>query len=85
MNSDSTSPRKRLDPYTRRRLYLRLGQVIMLAGAVMAVVHWLTHLEAFGPEQPPLLIDLAIGYPMAALLLIAGVVVASRKPKQEKR
>lgn len=57
----------------------------MLAGAVMAVVHWLTHLEAFGPEQPPLLIDLAIGYPMAALLLIAGGVVASRKPKQEKR
>ncbi|GAA1727212.1 hypothetical protein [Microcella frigidaquae] len=74
-------PRKTMDDYTRRRLYLRVGQVIMVAGGIMAVVHWLTHLEAFGPEQPPLWLDLAVGYPMAMLLLVLGGVVASRKPK----
>lgn len=74
-------PRKRMDEYTRRRFYLRIGQVIMAAGGIMAIVHWLTHLEAFGPEQPPLWLDLAVGYPMAMLLLVLGGVVASRKPK----
>jgi len=44
-------PRKTMDDYTRRRLYLRVGQVIMVAGGIMAVVHWLTHLEAFGPNS----------------------------------
>ncbi|WP_228545815.1 hypothetical protein [Microcella flavibacter] len=68
-----------MDDYTRRRVNLRVGQIIMIIGAGMGVVHWLTHLEAFGPEQPPLLLDLLVGYPMAALLLILGGVVASRK------
>ncbi|MER3386340.1 MAG: hypothetical protein RIA38_08865 [Microcella pacifica] len=79
--SEPRPARKRLDDYTRRRLFLRIGQAIMVAGGIMGLVHWLTHLEAFGSEQPPLLVDLAIGYPMAALLLILGGVVASRKPK----
>ncbi len=79
--SEPRPARKRLDDYTRRRLFLRIGQAIMVAGGIMGLVHWLTHLEAFGPEQPPLLLDLAIGYPMAALLLILGGVLSSRKPK----
>ena len=51
----------------------------MLAGVVVGIVHWLTHLEAFGPEQPPLWLDLVAGYPMAAVLLIAGGIVAGKK------
>ncbi|MBX9719161.1 MAG: hypothetical protein K2X36_10025 [Microbacteriaceae bacterium] len=86
MNSSDPQPaKKRLDDYTRRRLYLRIGQAIMVVGGVMAVIHWLTHLEVFGSEQPPLLIDLAIGYPMAVLLLVLGGVVASRKPQSSSK
>ncbi len=77
--------RKKLDAYQRRRVYLRVGQAIMLAGGIMALIHWLTHLEVFGPDQPPLLIDLAIGYPMAALLLIFGAIIASRKPRVQEK
>ena len=37
---------------THRRL-VRLGQAIMLIGFLVAVTHWLAHLEAFGAGQPP--------------------------------
>lgn len=67
--------------YRRGRIYVRTGQVLMVAGALIAVVHWLTHIEAFGPGQPPGWLDLAAGYPMGAVLLIAGAIIAGRKPK----
>ena len=51
----------------------------MLAGVVVGIVHWLTHIEAFGPEQPALWLDLLAGYPMAAVLLIVGGIVAGKK------
>ena len=72
-----------LDPaekYRRRRLYLRIGQAIMAVGFVVAVVHWLAHLEAFGPAQPEGWVDLVAGYPMGMLLILAGAIIASRKP-----
>ena len=65
--------------YRRKRRFVRIGQVLMLAGVVVGIVHWLTHIEAFGPEQPPLWLDLVAGYPMAAVLLIAGGIVAGKK------
>jgi len=68
-----------VNKYRRRRRFLRTGQVLMLAGTVVGIVHWLTHIEAFGPEQPPLWLDLFAGYPMAALLLMSGGIVAGRK------
>lgn len=52
----------------------------MLAGVVVAIVHWLMHLEIFGPGQPEGWVDLAAGYPMGALLLLVGAVIAGRKP-----
>lgn len=65
--------------WRRHRLIVRLGQVVMVAGVIVLVTHWLTHIEVFGKEQPGLLIDLAVGYPMGAVLLIVGAIVASHK------
>lgn len=67
--------------YRRGRLYVRAGQALMAAGIIVAVVHWLAHVEAFGPGQPPGWVDLVAGYPMGMILLIAGAIVAGQKPK----
>lgn len=67
--------------YRKRRVFLRAGQVLMVVGALVAIQHWLAHLGAFGPEQPPLWLDVAAGYPMGAVLLVAGAIVAGRKPR----
>jgi hypothetical protein len=65
--------------YRRKRIFVRAGQAIMLVGAVVAIVHWLTHLEVFGSAQPAIWLDLVAGYPMAAILLIVGAIMAGRK------
>jgi hypothetical protein len=68
-----------------RRL-VRLGQVFMIVGAVVAATHWLAHIEAFGPGQPPGWLDLVAGYPTGALLLVAGAILAGRKrPSKQVR
>lgn len=74
------SHREPADWHRKRRLYVRAGQAMMLVGAVVALVHWLAHLEAFGPAQPEGWIDLVAGYPAAAFLLIAGAAIAGKKP-----
>ena len=51
----------------------------MVLGFVIAVTHWLAHLEAFGPGQPPGWVDFAAGYPMGGLLIVAGAILASQK------
>jgi hypothetical protein len=65
--------------WRRRRIFLRSGQALMIVGAVVAIVHWLTHLEAFGPGQPPGWLDLAVGYPTAAVLILVGAILSSKK------
>jgi hypothetical protein len=67
--------------YRRGRVYVRTGQAIMAGGAIVAIVHWLAHLEAFGPGQPSGWIDIVAGYPMGAVLLMVGAMVAGQKPK----
>ncbi len=68
-----------------RRL-VRLGQVLMIVGALVAATHWLAHLEAFGPGQPPGWVDLVAGYPTGGLLLVAGLIIAGRKrPSKQAR
>jgi len=67
--------------YRRGRIYVRTGQGLMLAGALIAVVHWLAHIEAFGPGQPPGWLDLAAGYPMGLVFIISGAIIAGQKPK----
>lgn len=76
--SGKPTEQERKQRYERKRAFVRTGQAIMLAGAAMGVIHWLTHLGAFGP-QPQLWLDLLAGYPMAALLLIVGAITASKK------
>lgn len=66
--------------YRRRQVFLRTGQALMAVGFIVAFIHWLAHLEAFGPAQPEGWIDLVAGYPMGGLLVIAGAIISSRKP-----
>jgi hypothetical protein len=65
--------------WRRHQRFLRAGQVLMIIGALVAIVHWLTHLEAFGPGQPPGWLDLAAGYPLAAVLILAGAMLTGKK------
>jgi hypothetical protein len=67
---------KRRQWFRKRRL-MRIGMALMVVGGVMAVVHWLSHLGAFG-GQPPGVVDLVAGYPMAALLFLAGAITAGQ-------
>ncbi|MDP3208822.1 MAG: hypothetical protein Q8M65_06710 [Rhodoglobus sp.] len=65
--------------WTVHRRVVRTGQALMVVGALVAVSHWLAHLEAFGPGQPPGWLDLVAGYPTGAIVLIIGAVLAGRK------
>ncbi|WP_198152940.1 hypothetical protein [Pseudofrankia sp. DC12] len=64
--------------YRRKRRIIRTGQVLMAAGVVIALVHWLAHLGAFGGE-PSGLVDLVAGYPVGALVFFAGAVAAGQR------
>ena len=67
-----------------RRL-VRAGQSLLLAGGVVAIIHWLAHLEIFSPgQQPPGWTDLVAGYPMSGVLLILGAILAGRKRPTSK-
>jgi len=60
-----------------KRRVIRGGQVLMGGGAIMAVVHGLAHLGVFG-GQPSGTVDLLVGYPAAALLLVVGAIAAGQ-------
>lgn len=49
----------------------------MAVGALIVVVHWLAPHRDVRSEG---WIDLVAGYPMGALLVIGGAVLASRRP-----
>ncbi|MEP7054245.1 MAG: hypothetical protein ABI912_03265 [Actinomycetota bacterium] len=61
----------------RKHRLLRIGQVLMLVGSIVAIVHVLAHLQMLGGE-PSGTVDLVAGYPMAALLFVAGGIVAGQ-------
>jgi hypothetical protein len=63
--------------YLRKRRLTRIGISLMVVGGLMAVTHWVSHLGAFG-GQPPGIVDLVAGYPMAALLFLAGAITAGQ-------
>lgn len=65
--------------WRRHRRTVRLGQALMISGAIVAITHWLAHLEAFGPGQPPGWLDLAAGYPTGGAILLIGAMLAGRK------
>jgi hypothetical protein len=69
--------------WRRHRRFKRLGRILMLLGLVVAITHWLAHLQAFGPSQPPGWMDLAAGYPTGAVLVISGAILAGQNaPKR---
>lgn len=81
MSPDSASNAVPDDPrarYRRLQRQLRLGQVLMILGALVALIHMIAHLAP--PEQQPgLALDIAVGYPAAALLFIIGAALAGHK------
>jgi hypothetical protein len=81
MTADHGSEDRAWRVYRRRRLYLRSGQVLMLIGALIAVVHWLGHLGPASIMHPPLWLDLSVNYPVAAVLIIIGANLSAHKPK----
>jgi hypothetical protein len=65
--------------YRRKRVLFRTGQVLMIAAVLLALEHVAAHLGAFGSQQPPLLIDLVAGWPLAGVLLIMGAMLAGQR------
>ena len=65
--------------YHRKRVLIRVGQILMVAAALLAVEHVAAHLGAFGVQQPPLLIDLLAGWPLAAVLFMIGAMLAGQR------
>ena len=73
--SASDDPRAR---YQRLHRQLRFGQILMVLGALVALIHMVAHLAP--PEQQPgLILDIAVGYPAAALLFVIGAMLAGQK------
>jgi len=65
--------------YRRKGILIRAGQVLMVAAALLALEHVAAHLGAFGQQQPPLLIDLIAGWPLAAVLFMIGAMLAGQR------
>jgi hypothetical protein len=64
--------------YRRERRRRILGWALVAVGTAMAVVHMVTHLgrlKIVGYQ------DLLIGYPMAAILILAGFIVVGATAK----
>ncbi|WP_346960490.1 hypothetical protein [uncultured Arthrobacter sp.] len=69
--------------YRRHRLFVRLGQVLMAAGALVAISHWIAHLAPTG-QGPGITEDIFIGYPTGGVLILLGAIIAGRT-ETEKR
>jgi len=65
--------------YRRKRILVRAGQVLMVVGVLLALEHAAAHLGIFGGQQPPLLIDLLLGWPLAAVLVMIGAILAGQR------
>ena len=60
--------------YRRRRV---LGWSLVTLGVLLAVSHWLQHVQLY-TLVPQGVADLLLGYPMAALLGVGGAMVLSK-------
>jgi hypothetical protein len=64
--------------YRRERRRRIFGWVLVAVGTVMAVVHMVTHLGRLNIVGYQ---DLLLGYPMAAMLILAGFMVVGMTAK----
>lgn len=80
-NKTATDPQA---AHRRHRRLVRSGQVLMAAGAAVAVWHWILHLAPPG-EQPSLALDIYAGYPTGAALFLIGAILAGRTETKKKR
>ncbi|NUR14799.1 MAG: hypothetical protein HOQ13_00575 [Dermatophilaceae bacterium] len=77
----SSSTADPFEAYSRYRRRVRYGQVLMVVGATIALVHLVLHLAG----SPSGWTDLAAGYPVAGLVFMAGVWLAGQtEPKRKK-
>lgn len=51
----------------------------MVAAVLLALEHAAAHLGVFGAQQPPVLIDLVAGWPLAGVVFIIGIVLAGQR------
>ena len=65
--------------YRRRERLRRIGFVLIGLGVALALEHAAGHLGAFGRAQPPALIDLTLGWPLASVIVLVGVCMAGQR------
>lgn len=80
-SASGTAQRQKLaqQRYHRTRVLIRAGQVLMVLAGLLALEHAAAHLGAFGRSQPPTLVDLLAGWPLAAVLFIIGALLAGQR------
>ncbi|MCI4658442.1 hypothetical protein [Cryobacterium zhongshanensis] len=81
MTPDSAAPDASARLKRQRRLFLRSGQLLMIVGVLIAVAHWLGHLDPVTATHPPVWVELLVNYPVAAVVVIIGANLSSHKPK----
>ena len=69
--------------YRRQRRLVRIGQVLMAAGALAAISHWVAHLAPTG-QGPSITEDIFIGYPTGGLLILIGAIVAGQTETKKR-
>ena len=69
--------------YRRHRRLVRIGQVLMAAGALVAISHWIAHLAATG-QGPSITEDIFVGYPTGGVLILIGAILAGRAETKKR-
>jgi hypothetical protein len=69
--------------HRRHRRLVRIGQLIMAAGALVGIWHWILHLAPAG-QGPSVALDIYAGYPAAGLLILIGAVLAGRTETRKR-
>ncbi|MDN4643958.1 hypothetical protein [Arthrobacter sp. PsM3] len=69
--------------YRRHRRLVRIGQVLMATGALVAISHWIAHLAPTG-QGPGITEDIFIGYPTGGVLILIGAVIAGRTETKKR-
>lgn len=69
--------------YRRHRRLVRIGQLLMVVGALVAIIHWIAHLAPAG-QGPSLALDIYAGYPAGGVLILIGAILAGRSETKKR-